>query len=298
MPEEKVARKGLFRIAFACSALTLVFALLTFVGWISGLSLLASVRARYIPMAPSTALCFCLIAIGLILHLQKPQRRFIPRVLTAIVLLVALAKLVEFFTGLAFGIDAWLVRHPGTFGAVPTGRMAPLTAANFAMVAAGLLSLTSISLRKAAAILGSLTMMSSAIVLVGYWYGTPLLYGGSIIPVALSTGWAFFLSGIAVIAAAGPEVWPLGAFLGESTRALLLRTFVPLIIAAALVNGWIGASMLKHWHVNPALVDALCALVFAGLITAIVSEVSYLVGGRIDRAEEARNLAQAELLAL
>jgi len=249
-------------------------------------------------MAPSTAICFCLIAIGLILHLQKPRLRLIPRALACVVLLVALAKLGEFFTGFAFGIDAWLVRHPGTFGAVPTGRMAPLTAANFAIVAAGLLSLTSISRRTAAGVLGSLTMISSAIVLVGYWYGTPLLYGGSIIPVALSTGWAFFLSGVAVIAAAGPEAWPLGAFLGESTRALLLRTFVPLIIAAALVNGWIGASMLKHWHLNPALVDALCALVFAGLITAIVSEVSFLVGGRIDRAEEARNLAQAELLTL
>jgi C4-dicarboxylate-specific signal transduction histidine kinase len=34
------------------------------------------------------------------------------------------------------------------------------------------------------------------------------------------------------------------------------------------------------------------------LIAAIISQISSLVGGRIDRAEAARNIAQAELLAL
>jgi serine phosphatase RsbU (regulator of sigma subunit) len=298
MSEEKAARPGWSKIGLACSAVTLLFALLTFIGWISGLSLLASVRARYIPMAPSTALCFCFVAIGVILQLEKPQLRLLSRGLALIVFLVGIAKLVEFFTGFGLGLDPWLVRHPGTFGAVPTGRMAPLTAANFVLVAAGLFSLTSISLRKSAGSPATLALMSSAIVLVGYWYGTPLLYGGNIIPVALSTGWAFFLSGIAIIAAAGPDAWPLRVFLGDSTRALLLRVFLPVIIAAALVNGWIGASMLKHWHANPAFIDALCALVFAGLMSVIVTEVSLLIGGRIDRAEEARNLAQQELLAL
>jgi len=79
---------------------------------------------------------------------------------------------------------------------------------------------------------------------------------------------------------------------------VLLRAFVPVIIAAALVNGWIGAALLKQIRTNPAVISALGALVFAALITAIVSQVSRVVGGRIDRAETARNRAQAELLAL
>ena len=48
-------------------------------------------------------------------------------------------------------------------------------------------------------LLGTLATVISAIVLIGYWYGTPLLYGGNVIPVALSTGWAFFLSGISIL---------------------------------------------------------------------------------------------------
>ena len=55
MPEGTVARDGFRTVALFGAGLTLLFALLTFIGWISGLTLLASVRARYIPMAPSTA---------------------------------------------------------------------------------------------------------------------------------------------------------------------------------------------------------------------------------------------------
>jgi len=55
---------------------------------------------------------------------------------------------------------------------------------------------------------------------------------------------------------------------------------------------------LKHIQANPAVAAALCAIAFAGLLGWIISQVSLIVGGRIDRAEEARNAAQAELLAL
>jgi len=275
-----------------------VLGLLTLIGWISGVPLLASVRAKYIPMAPSTAFCFTLIGAGLIAHLLKRALRWIPRVVASVVLVMACAKLVEIFGNLNFGIDPWFVRNPGLFGAVPTGRMAPMTAINFLFIGTGLLALTGKQPAKFAAPLGALAAVVGAVVLVGYWYGTPLLYGGHTIPVALSTACGFFLSGIGIVMAAGATGWPLRAFLGDSTRALLLRAFVPLITAAALINGWINARLPARIHVNPAVTSALCAVVFAGLIALIISQISSVVGGRIDRAEAARNLAQAELLAL
>ena len=298
MPEGKLARGGLRSVTLFCASLAVLFAVLTFIGWISGLQLLASVRARYIPMAPSTALCFSLLGIGIVWHLKRPARRWVPRLLAAVVLIMAVAKLVEFSGGLHFGIDAWFVRNPEMFGEVPTGRMAPMTALDFVFIALGLIALTRSETAKWAGALGAMATIISAVVLVGYWYGTPLLYGGTIIPVALSTAWGFFLCGIAIVAAAGADVWPLRSFLGDSTRAVLLRAFVPVIIAAALLNGWIGAALLKQMRTNPAVISALGALVFAALITAIVSQVSRVVGGRIDRAETARNRAQAELVAL
>src|SRR3977135_1676071 len=132
-----------FRILpLICASLTIALGLLTFIGWISGVPLLASVRAKYIPMAPSTAFCFTLIGVGLIAHLLKAALRWIPRVVAVVVLEVACAKPVAIFGDLTFGLDPWFVRNPELFGAVPTGRMAPMTAINFLFIGTGLLALT------------------------------------------------------------------------------------------------------------------------------------------------------------
>ena len=297
MAEEPPSGRSFRIVPLSCASLTIALGLLTLIGWVSGLPLLASVRAKYIPMAPSTALCFSLIGIGLIAHILKRTLRWIPRAAACVVLVIAIAKLVEIFGGFHFGIDAWFVRNPELFWAVPTGRMAPLTASNFVFIAIALLALTGTQPAKFGEPFGALVTLIGAIVLVGYWYGTPLLYGGHIIPVALSTACGFFLSGIGVTTAAGAEGWPLRTFLGDSTRAVLLRAFVPLITAAALINGWVNTTLPSWIHVNPAVTSAICAVIFTALIAIIISQISNLVGGRIDRAEAARNFAQAELLA-
>ena len=82
----------------------------------------------------------------------------------------ACAKLVEIFGDLNFGIDRWFVRNPGLFGAVPTGRMAPMTAINFLFIGTGLLALTGKQPAKFAGPLGALAAVIDAVVLVGYWY--------------------------------------------------------------------------------------------------------------------------------
>lgn len=135
----------------------------------SGLPLLASVRARYIPMAPSTALCFSLLGIGLVLQPERPRLRWVTRLLAAVVLVIVFAKLVEFLGGLHFGIDAWFVRNPEMFGAVPTGRMAPMTAMNFVFSALGLVALTERKFQKWAGALGALATIIAGVILVGYW---------------------------------------------------------------------------------------------------------------------------------
>ena len=118
VPEERSESRSFRIIPLICASLAIALGLLTLIGWISGVPLLASVRAKYIPMAPSTAFCFTLIGVGLIAHLLKGA--WIPRVVASLVLAVACAKLVELFAGLNFGIDAWFVRNPELFGAVPT----------------------------------------------------------------------------------------------------------------------------------------------------------------------------------
>ena len=82
-----------------CAALPVALGVLTFIGWISGLPVLASVRAKYIPMAPSTALCFSLIGAGL---LVRENFRLVARVCALLVLAAGLAKLIELAGGYQF----------------------------------------------------------------------------------------------------------------------------------------------------------------------------------------------------
>jgi hypothetical protein len=224
--------------------------------------------------------------------------RCIPRAGACVVLVIAITKLVEIFGGCHFGIDAWFVSNPELFGAVPTGRMAPLTASNFVFIAIALLALTGTKAGKIRWPLRRARHSDWCDRSRGLLVRNTVALRWTHHSRALSTACGFFLSGIRITTAAGPEGWPLRTFLGDSTRAVLLRAFVPLITAAALINGWVNTTLPSWIHVNPAITSALCAVIFAALIAIIILQISNLVGGRIDRAEAARNVAQAELLAL
>src|SRR5438552_11255130 len=95
--------------------------------------------------------------------------------------------------------------------------MAPMTAINFLFIGTGLLALTGRQPAKFAGPLGALAAVIGAVVLVGYWYGTPLLYGGHTIPVAFSTACGFFLSCIGFVSGGGATGLAFRAFVGNSS---------------------------------------------------------------------------------
>jgi serine phosphatase RsbU (regulator of sigma subunit) len=286
------------RISFVCALMTSVLGTLTLIGWVSGLEVLASIRQIYIPMAPSTALAFTLLSLVLLLREQSKFRRPLAELLLIVVGIVAGGKLFEFFSGVSLGIEEWLVADPVMFGAVRTGRMSPITALNFLLICVAILALLKVRLRVWAGPVAAVVLAISCVVVLGYMHGTPLLYGGTIIPVALPTAAAFILLGSSVIAAIGAECWPLRNWQGDSTRALLLRWFLPMVVLVAVVEGLLRTHFLTDWALNPALTSALSTLLYILIITAVISQVARLVGRRIDRAESERNAAQAALEAL
>jgi hypothetical protein len=121
-----------------CSSIAAGLGLFAILGWVSGLTLLASIRANYIPMAPSTGVAFTLLGAVLMLSVTAPAHKLVRMGVALIALLVSLLgvlKLAEFFLGVRIGLDveAIMVRNPGMFGAVPLARMSPITAANFVL---------------------------------------------------------------------------------------------------------------------------------------------------------------------
>jgi serine phosphatase RsbU (regulator of sigma subunit) len=271
---------------------------LTLIGWIANIEVLASLRANYIPMAPSTAVAFASLGTAMFIRTWGPRWRGAARTLAAIIATLALIKLFEFFLNRSFGIDEIFVPDPDSFGPVRKGRMSPITAINFLISCLAILACDAPRFRSSSGHLSTAVLAVSAVVLLGYIHGTPLLYGATIIPVALPTAVAFFLLALSVILDAGPQWWPLRAYLGNSAKSLLLRWFLPAVLAVAVVIDLLRVRVLHSVIPNPAVLSSISTMVFILAITALISQTARILGGRIDRAEAARNAAQASLEAL
>ncbi len=267
--------RGVSKVAGLFALLIAVLALL---GWATGNLVLASLRSVYIPMAPNTAVCFVLLTVPVLL---RPRLRW----LVAPVFLLALLTLTQFLFHVEFGVDSWVVRVPGKFGEVALGAMSPITAGLFLM-----LSVSAFAPGRFVT-LSVLGFAVSWVILLGYAYGNPLLYGGGTIPVALSTSCAFFFLSVALLAETKFERGPLRIFSEDTLAAQLLKHFLPVVLISILVNGfavrWAGSIPFGH----PALTTGI--VTFAATLAAIlvVARVAQRIGNRIGRL-------QAELVQL
>jgi PAS domain S-box-containing protein len=180
-------------------------------GWVLGLPRLASFGADLMPMAPSTAVLFLLFGTAISLRAWMPSSRRSFWISVAAGCLGALAAL------LLFALSSLNVHWPverlgltitGTVGGAPMGHISPVGAFCFLLTSVSFLSLLSQSaIPRWRVILASgsavLLLGTSLAFLLAYFYGTPLLYGGTFIPPALNTVLAFVLLGISLLVLAG-----------------------------------------------------------------------------------------------
>lgn len=246
MDGSKAESEAVFsRISQVCSAAVLILGTLTMVGWLTDIHILASFGPAYIPLAPGAALSFILLGGAWYLYARAPSWKFIrvcTLVLTLFVSLMALLNIIQFLTGANSGIEKYLVRDvlaldPGAYGAGP---MSPIAAASFLLICVAIVQLLFAPGYRAAglsAVLASSVTSVGLVVLLGYLYGTPQLYGGGYRYVALPAGVMFVLLGIGLIAAAGPDHFPLRLLVGPSIRTLLMRSFLLVIFVVILIDG-------------------------------------------------------------
>ncbi|MFZ3059143.1 MAG: PAS domain S-box protein [Candidatus Methanoperedens sp.] len=290
------------RMTLVCIAITAGISGAAIIGWVLNWLLLARISPAYIPMAPSSALSFVILSFALFVYARKPER---PQAMTFakvgafLVLLVCFIILIDFFTGAGLDIENLLYFQPEKFDAVPIGRMSPITAANFLLSACALLLLLASPPGKqrakgAAVCLATFVFSIGLVIVVGYLYGTPLLYGGTIIPVALTTAFAFVFMGLGLIAAIGQYYWPISLLAGSSVRARLLRAFLPVTIALILIQGWLDIIIFPLVRIH-VLTSSLMAILSVILFSIIISKIAQVIGGDIDRANAERKLAEEEI---
>ena len=108
--------KMLSYIAPASTALSILLSLIVLAEWTTNSLRIARISPEFVPMAPSTALCFVLLGPVLICRQWRPINRIVERVLhvpAGIVLVFNAVILVQFVlvsaTGLSLDIEQWIV---------------------------------------------------------------------------------------------------------------------------------------------------------------------------------------------
>ena len=174
-----------------------LISLLALTGWAIKQPLLASLGTDYIPMAPSSGLIFLGLVVTWFLNRSfstRPGMQVLVQTVLAGLFVIVLILALRTITGVGPDLENMLLPSPTFFGQVLTGRMAPLTALCFLLVIPALLLKT---LRMPGRLLLNtqdslllVVFIIGSVNLLGYLFGTPLFYGGKIIPVALSSAFA------------------------------------------------------------------------------------------------------------
>jgi len=293
---------SLQRVAMICGAAVMMIGILGLAGWFAGQEKLSRISLHYIPMAPSTAWSF--LFLGTVLLLQgsrflKGRGRGLALVVIILTTVFGFLNLLECFIGVDLSLEEVLFPATEKFQDVVTNRMSPMTGAGMCLsgITLFLLLRPRHTIRNLSGVLGLPVAMLGLVGTMGYLFGTPLLYGGGVIPMAATTTFAFLLLGVGLAAAAGPECWPLRTLAGSSIRARLLRTFLPLTGSMVLVQGWLH-QIIPGLFSNPALTSALLAMGFAGVMVLVVTAAGRALSNDLDRARAARQQAEEALRVL
>jgi diguanylate cyclase (GGDEF)-like protein len=141
-------------------------------------------------------------------------------------------------------------------------------------------------------VFAALVIATGLVVIISYIYSNPLLYASHAIPMAILTSFTFILIGCGLSAASGKDGLFVKYFLGDSIRAMLIRTFVPLEFI-----GVIGSDVLQHQVIklNSAIVSGVSAVLFTALTVIVVMQTANIIGGIVDRANSERDRVAKEL---
>ena len=277
-----------------CGAAAALCGMTGLAGWVTRMPLLTGGAGPHAPIAPDTAVA--VLACGLVLFFSakgfsSARGRRSAGVAAVVVSLYGLARFAEYSLAIALIPRSLPVPFVGRSVPYPGG-MSPIAGTVFFLAGVALVMILrgkgrgSVR-RGAAGMLGLAVLLTGFIGMIGYLFGTPLLYGARIIPLSALAVLAFCLLGAGLVAAGGPESLIMKPFTGPFVRARLLRTFLPLTALMILSQGLLHEIVSGFPALNSALWEALITVIFVLITGAVVVRASQ----SISRSEE---LATAE----
>ncbi len=281
--------------------LIIVLSAITLITYRIGGWQLLTLGSGYVPMAPLTASFFILISVFTLLQTRMQKNLIFVNLSIGITCIIAIIIGLDSLNTIipeVPGFEEYLIQAPEQVSGIPVGVMSPLTALLFLFTCLSYVLGFSAKqrYRDISPVIALVIVATGMIVVEGYLFDTPVLYGGSLVPVAFTTGWVFFFLGLALLSSRKDDTRLGDALFGPSVKALLLRSFLPAMILFALLNTWIFSLFVYHRaEYNPVLWSGLSAVISVGVIVLITTVLSRQIGGEIDRAESERDRSDREL---
>ncbi len=299
------SRRPFARLILGCLALTGLLVVSGGYAWLAGTLQWASFGIKWIPMAPSTALALGALTIALGFRFRSDRTsawHFASAVLAGGTAAVTGFILLQFAFFPGLDVENLLIQVPGKLKGVPLGRMSPLTAICLFLLGLALVRpcAKSAADRSKCGLPTSFGMAAGLIgfiVVAGYAHNTPLLYGGTVIPVALPTGVAITCLGIGAVSLYGIHGWASRLLLGPSLGARMARTFVPLVALLIVLFGvsdvgldYMPLLQKEVWH-------GIFVLLLLGVGTVPVFLLSRHFEETLERAQTRQRRAESALRA-
>jgi PAS domain S-box-containing protein len=286
-----------------CSVSVVLIASFILFCWFLGIEKITQIKSDYIPMAPTTSIGFIFTGLSLFAIIRWYSYRKI-RIINSVVITVCLCfsflLFMSFIYNVEFILEDFLSGHyDEMMGNFRYGRMSPITSISFILSCSALLFLIVFSPERKffyniSAILSLCVMIINFIVTIGYFYDTPLFYGGTMIPVALTTSINFLILSTGLLSATKENSWIINRLFGPSIHAFLLRFFLPSIIILIIFNGWLDLIMLYHLSLNRTLVISLSVLISISIIIPIIytvaSKICYIMEKTRNEVKEREEL--------
>ncbi len=283
-------------VAPACSGVTILLGIAVLIAWMIDSLGIARFREPFIPMAPSTAFCFVLLGevllFGRFLRRDQGIASAVLRAMAVMAFLISAAVFLDFSLSLQIDMERFIAPEASVEHGFVVGRMSPLTALMFMAVSSAVFLSYHAPERAgrrnlAAQVLASATFIVAAVLVTGYWYGTPLFYGGQIIPVALTTALGFMLLGTGVLFD-GPDALLFRMIVSDSVFARFTRLAIPGSVLIILGGGWLSLVVISRNEAAYRVVAlAGTALLTSALVAVLMGMVARNVAGAISNAQQA-----------
>ena len=271
--------------------LVLIITGVSLCGWLFDNIALASFSLKYKPISPIVSMTFIALCILFFININFEKSRLTKSLVTFFIIIIAFLYSI-IFLGFLFNftldIESIFVKNIDRFGNSLTGHMSPIASLLFVFICISVLSIKNNS-RIIKYIGGSLSFLAcflSSVLLIGYLFKEPLLYGSQIIPIALPAAICFLLFSITLLRICELQFWTYKLISDNKVTLLLLKTFLPILLFIIILQGFLFTNFPLA-HNNPTLSAAIVLLIVFSITAMIVIRLSTILGDKLLRAEQA-----------